>query len=512
MTSDRRSPRIALGALFSETSHFLTTTVGLDHWRNTYVLAGNDIFSLRGATCEEAGALNVLDAAGVDLLPLLAARAVSSGPTTEEAYRWLKQGILAPLRRGLPVDGVILAMHGSLTTVTEDDPEGDLLAAVREIVGPAVLIVSTLDLHANVTRKMIESADALVAFTRYPHDDTFTTGERGARLLLDLVAGKARAAMALAKVPVLCSGIRGMTFGDAPMTHLTERARALEAEPGVLSASVFQVHSTNDLPGMGSGGLVVTDGDVNRAIREASGIASEMWRRRREFEPEILSVDEGVKLGLAVEGGPVLLVDTADCAGGGAAGDSVALLKRLLELKVDVSTYLMVVDPEAAQRCAKAGVGATVELPVGYKIDPSWGEPLPVRGVVRHLLDGDFTFTGGAFGGTVGHMGLSAVLAIGAIRVLVMSHPTYDWADEQFRAAGLDPRLAKFIGVKNPMNFNFAYRDIAKASLVLDTPGPTPATTRGLPYKRMQRPFFPVDEDIPGLAPTVFFNRGHAAG
>jgi microcystin degradation protein MlrC len=504
-------PRIALGAMFNETSHFLTTTADLDHWRNTYVLSGAEIFSLRGATCEEAGALKVLESTAVEVVPLLAARCVSSGPSTNAAYHTLKDGILAPLRRSLPVDGVFLALHGSMTTVSEDDPEGDVLAAVRHSVGPAIPIVATLDLHANVTRRMVENADALVAFTRYPHDDTFTTGERGARLLLDLVAGRARAAMALAKVPVLCSGIRGMTFGDAPMAHLTARARALESEPGILSASVFQVHPTNDLPGLGSGGLVVTDGDAERAEREAVGMALELWRRRHDFEPELLSVDVAMARGLAIDGGPVLLVDTADCVGGGAAGDSVALLRRLLELKLDAPTFLMVVDPGAARSCADTGIGATISLQVGYSLDPSWGKPLPVTGVVTHLLDGDFMFTGGAYGGTTGRMGLSAVLAIGAIRLLIMSHPTYDWADEQFRAAGLDARFAKFIGVKNPMNFNFAYRDIAKASFVLDTPGPTPATTRVLPYKRMQRPFFPLDDDIPGLSPTVFVNRGRRA-
>jgi microcystin degradation protein MlrC len=511
MSENTRPPRIALGAMFNETSHFLTTTADLDHWRNTYVLQGAEIFSLRGATCEEAGVLKVLESAGADIVPLLAARSVSSGPTIESAYRTLKEGILEPLRRSLPVDGVMLAMHGSMTTVTEDDPEGDVLAAVREIVGASVPIVSTLDLHANVTCRMVENADALVAFTRYPHDDTFTTGERGARLLLKLVNGKARAAMALAKVPVLCSGIRGMTFGDAPMAHLTARARTLENDPGILSVSIFQVHATNDLPGLGSGGLVIADGDPERARKVAEAIAHEVWQRRHEFEPEILSVAEAVKRGLAIDGGPVLLVDTADCVGGGAAGDSVALLKFLIELKVDAPTYLMVVDPDAAERCAAAGIGRTVSLNLGYKLDPSWGKPMPVTGMVRHLLDGSFMFTGGAYGGTIGRMGLSAVLAIGPIEMLIMSHPTYDWADEQFRAAGLDPRFAKFIGVKNPMNYNFAYRDIVKAAFVLDTPGPTPATMRVLPYKRMQRPFYPLDDDIPGLVPTVFVNRGHNA-
>jgi microcystin degradation protein MlrC len=351
---------------------------------------------------------------------------------------------------------------------------------------------------------MVENADGLVAFAHYPHDDTFSTGERGATLLLKIVRHEVTPRMALAKVPVLSSGVRGMTFGDAPMAHLTRRARELEKEPGILSVSIFHVQPSNDLAGMGSGGLVITDGDLERATREARSLAEEYWARRREFEPVILSIDEAIRRGREVAGGPVLLVDTSDCVGGGAAGDSVALLKRLLDLGVNESSLFMVVDPEAAQLCAQAGIGKELSLSLGYKIDPSWGQPFQVKGVIRHLLDGDFIYTGGAYGGTKAQMGLSAVLGIGNIRVLIMSKPTYDWADEQFRCAGLDVRFAKFIGVKNPMNYNFAYQGIAKASFVVDTPGPTPATMRHLPYRRMQRPFFPIDEEIPGLQPTIF--------
>ena len=135
---------------------------------------------------------------------------------------------------------------------------------------------------------------------------------------------------------------------------------------------------------------------------------------------------EAVARGRRIEGGPVLLVDTADCAGGGAPGDSVALLRELA-LRPDEPTFLMVVDPAAAQACAQAGIGQTVDLLVGYSLDPKWGEPLRVGGVVKRLSDGNFVYDGGLFGGTRASMGLSAVLQIESIELLVMSQPTYDW-------------------------------------------------------------------------------------
>ena len=495
--------RIALGGLFTETTHFLSTTAGLDHWRNGYVLQGEEVFSLRGATCEEAGMLAILEGEGVEVVPLAAARTVSSGPSTDAAFAYLKDAILRPLRENLPVDGIALALHGSMTAVSEDDPEGDLIAAVRTLVGPHVPIVASLDMHANVTKKMVENADGLVAFTRYPHDDCKTTGERAARLLLDLVSGGKNAAMAFAKVPLLASGVRGMTFGDAPMAHLTAAARLLERQPGILSVSIVQVHPFNDLPEMGSGALVITDGDYPRAAKEAERLARDFWARRHEFEPHLITVAEAVAHGRAIEGGPILLVDTADCVGGGAAGDSVSLLRDLLALGISEPSLVMVVDPDAAALCASAGIKSMVSTEIGYRVDPSWGKPISVTGTVRHLLDGEFVFSGGAFGGTIGRMGLSAVLQVGTISVLVTSRPTYDWADEQFRAAGLDVRQAKFIGVKNPMNFHFAYDGIAKASFIVDLPGPNPATTAVLPYKRMKRPFFPFDDDS-AVTPIIY--------
>ena len=496
--------RIAIGSIFHETSHFLSTRTELDLWRNTYLHEGTDALELDGTDCEVAGMLAACHPEQAGVIPLMAARCVPGGPNTEACYAYLREALLAPLRRALPVDGVLLALHGSMTAVGQDDPEGDLLGAVRQLVGPDVPLVASLDLHAHITATMVAAATALVTFAHYPHDDTYDTGQRAADLLFAALRGRARPTLAAAKVPILCGGVRGMTFGDAPLAHLTRRARELERKPGILSVSVFQVHATNDLPGMGSGGLVVTDGDVDLARITAVGLAEEMWQRRHQLEPELVSVAEAVDRGRQLPDGPVLLVDTADCVGGGAPGDSVAVLGQLLSLGVAEPTLLMVVDPDAAEKCHGAGVNHQVSLLLGHKVDPSWGRPLQVSGTVCHLFDGEFTYTGGAFGGTRASMGPSAVLAIGAIRVLVMSKSTYDWDDEQFQAAGLDVRQARFVGVKNPMNYNFAYRDVARGAFVLDTPGPTPATVRHLPYRRMQRPFFPLDDDIPGMQPVVF--------
>ena len=491
--------RIGIGSIFQESNQFAATQTDLALFRNSYVHEGDALLQLAGTDCEVAGMLATCADAGAQAVPLLAARSVSGGALSDACYTELKETLLARLRAAMPLDGLILAMHGSMVTASQEDPEGDLLDAVRRIVGPDLPIVMTLDLHAHVTARMVSQANALVSFTHYPHDDTYSTGERGATLLLRTVQDDVRPVMALAKVPIICGACNGQTFGDGPMAHLTRRARRLEKQPGILSVSCFQVHPYNDLPGMGCGSVVVTDNDPALAANEAQALAAQFWERRRAFEVEHFTVAAAVARGRQVEGGPVLLVDTADCAGGGAPGDSVALLRELLALEVDEPAFLMVVDPAAAQACARAGIGQTVSLQVGYSLDPTWGQPVSVSGEVRRLSDGSFLYDGGLFGGTWASMGLSAVLQIGSIELLVMSQPTYDWGDEQFRSLGMDVRRAKFIGVKNPMNYRHAYRDLMKAAFIIDTPGPTPAHVRNLNYQRMQRPFFPLDEEIPGL-------------
>jgi microcystin degradation protein MlrC len=150
-----------------------------------------------------------------------------------------------------------------------------------------------------------------------------------------------------------------------------------------------------------------------------------------------------------------------------------------------------------------------VRLALGHHLDPRWGSPADVEGRVVRLSDGRFHYRGGIWNGVQGDMGPSAVLAIGGVQALVTTHATYDWLDEQYLAVELDPTKAQFVVVKNPMNYRLAYGDIAKAVFLLDTPGPTPASYRSARHRRLPRPYFPLDQDIPGLQPTILTSRRH---
>jgi microcystin degradation protein MlrC len=487
-----------VGGISLESNDFVPFTAELREFVDAGFLAeGEEVFALADSSAEVGGALERLaDDPDVEVMPLLAARGVSSGRLSEATYARLRNGLLACVEAALPLDGIYLFHHGSMEAIGEDDPDGDVGRAVRALVGATTPIVVTCDLHANVTRRMIESADAILGYEHYPHDDTRQTGIRGADLLLRIVRREVTPRMAQVKLPLILTAFNSTTLTETPYALLVQAAKELEAEPEVLSASVFLVGSYIDSPDMGCSVVVVTDGDERRAVVEATRLATDFWEQRFAFEVENVSVREAVRRGREIVGGPVLLLDTSDTTGGGAAGDGIGLVRGLLEAAVDESSLAMVVDPDAAAACHRVGVGNEVELTVGHALDPRWGDPLRVRARIEHLSEGRFCYAGGILGGVDVTMGLSAVVAIGAIRLLVMSIPTYDWGDDQYRAVGLDPAEAKFVGVKNMMNFRFGYADVMKAYFVLDLPGPTPPDMRPLPFERISRPIFPLDREM----------------
>ena len=493
--------RIALGSILTECNEFGGVPIDIGWFERYELCRGEEVLQVEAGVV--GGMMQVMRECGAEVVPLIYASTCPGGPLTAECYTQLKTELLDRLRASLPVDGVLLPLHGAATVENLGDPEGDLIKAVREIVGDAIPIVVTLDLHAHVTADMIRFADGLIAWETYPHRDTFTTGVRGARLLSDVLQGRCRPTMAMAKVPVITSAIHGSTEGDDPFAQIMRTAKTHEGHNGVLSTSVFLVHPYLDQPDMGSGALVITDDDMETAVSLASQFAEQYWARRFDLEPDIHTPDAAIAKGLAVDGGPVLLVEAADCCGGGAAGDSVVTLTALLDAKVTVPSLVPVADPEAAAACHHAGVGQEVTIALGHRLDPRWGKPVAVTGTVTRLSDGRFRYIGGIWDSVEGNMGPSAVLTIGAIQVLVATHGTYDWADEQFRSMEMHPPDAKFIVVKNPMNYRLAYGEIAKAAFILDTPGATPVTCRHLPYKYLKRPYFPLDTEIPRLTPTI---------
>ena len=188
--------RIALGGIFTECNHLGGLPIDIERFEQYELLRGGEVLDLGSGTV--GGMLEVLRANDAKPAPIIYASTCAGGPITSECYRQLKSELLDGFQESLPVDGVLLPLHGSSTAEDVGDPEGDLIQAARQIVGEEIPIVVTLDLHAHVTAKMVKFADALIAWETYPHRDSFSTGQRGARMLVDILEGRCRPAMAMA--------------------------------------------------------------------------------------------------------------------------------------------------------------------------------------------------------------------------------------------------------------------------------------------------------------------------
>ncbi len=377
------SLRIAVAQISSESNHFVPGLAELDFFRATgYLLEGPDLLDLARSDTEIGGFLSILQPdEEVEVIPLIAARANSANPLSAGCYETLKQSLLRRLQESRPVHGILLSNHGSMCARDQDDPEGDLAGAIREIVGPAVPLAVTLDLHGNVTRAMVQSADILIGYRTYPHRDAFQTGQQAVRLLLQTARGRSRPVMALARLPLILTSFNASTEGHGPFARLRLQADRMEqTQKGVLSASVFNLGAYIDVPEMGCSSVVIADGDEALAARLARQLALRHWSDRQAYQVENLTVAEAVERGRRIPGGPVLLLDTADTTGGGAAGDGITLVGRLLELRVAEPCLAMVVDPRTVRACWNQQPGSRFRVEVGHRLDSRWGRPPLGRG------------------------------------------------------------------------------------------------------------------------------------
>lgn len=487
--------RIAIGCFAQESHSFSPVPGSWQHFGPQEVQRGPAMFEgLSGARIELSGALQVARQPEIELLPLLAARASSSaGPMLDEVFQTLRDELLAALQASMPLDGVLLILHGAMLTQSCPDASGALLEAARAIIGPQVPLVASLDLHANVTRRMAAQASALVGYHTAPHVDMYETGQRAMRLLVDSVAGRVRPRMAWRYLPMILPAENGCTT-HGPLAEVMTRAEAISRQPGILDVSVFSVQPWLDVPEVGCSVVVVGDGEAQRVGQAAESLADEFWRRRTAFEVSLVPTAQAIRRALDSARHPFVLADSADAPSSGAPGDSTVVLSELLRADPQRDCLLNIVDPPAVAAMLQAGVGQQVTLRLGAGFSQSFYQPLEVTGYVQLLSDGDFVHKGPGFRGVVSHRGRTGVLRIGRIYLVVMERPVIQWDPELYRSLGLEPADAQIVVVKSPAAFRAAYEPLAAEILILDAPGVCSPNLRSLPFRRVRRPLYPLDE------------------
>jgi microcystin degradation protein MlrC len=479
--------KILLAAFKQETSTFNPARTTYDLFN---VRVGNDLLNLRGTQTEIAGALDAFDEHDeIEIIPAYSASSVSGGPVFDADLDRITNELLSAVRDAPQVDGMYMVFHGAMAGETEMDPEGRVLVGLREILGN-IPIVTSFDLHGVITDRLVQHADIMLPFHTYPHIDTFETGQRGARALVRLLKDRAHPTRAQIKLPMLVRGDELITatglFGQA-----IKMCQAIESSEKGLAAGVYIGNPFTDVPALQSHVIVVTDNDLEMAQREARKIAQFMWDNRERFKAPLTSLPDAIRIAEETEG-ITIFSDAADATSSGASGDSNAILKGLIQHKFKGRALLPIVDAPAVQTAIRAGIGATITVPVGGTIDKGRHSPLDIEAYVKLLSDGEFiTATG-----TAGHAGPTAVLVAGSYTLMVTTKPVSIMDQHVFRSRGIDPEDFDLVVCKSPNGFRVHYEAIAARIVPVDVPGSTSANLLSLPYERCVRPIFPLDDTV----------------
>jgi len=415
-----------------------------------------------------------------------------AGTTNRKDYETMRDEILAQIRTALPLDGVLLGLHGAMVAFGYDDVEGDIIERVRAIVGPKCIIGVELDPHCHLTLKRVRIADIIVLYKEFPHTDVVERADDLLDLVLATLRGKIRPVMSLYD----CRQIQSYPTTLPLMRAFVDRIKAMEGKDGILSISIVHCFPYADVPELSGRVLVVADGSKAKADALATRLGQEFVSMRGKTMPEFHDVEDGVAAALASNVAPVVMAEPSDNAGGGAPSDNTSILRELIARKADNVALGPIWDPVAVRLCFDAGLNATFPLRLGGKIGPTSGQPVDATVEVIGLAADCWQ----SFGPTKVPLGDCAAVRIGGVEVVLITNRTQALGLELFTNLGIDPTKKKLVVVKSTNHFMAAFGPIAKKVLYIDSDAPLARDYRKVPYTRVQRPIWPLDaETTPGL-------------
>jgi microcystin degradation protein MlrC len=491
--------RVGIGYLLQETNSFSPLKAKLADF---HPVAGNEcIGRWAGSETEIGGFLDVLRASPHEAVPLFAGWAITEGPIEAAEFTRLRAWVGEQLRAAGKLGALVIALHGGMCAEGTDDCEGVLLADIRAVSGRDVPLVLTLDLHANITARMVASVNAVIGYRTYPRVDMYETGCCAAELLLKMLRGEIHPVTAMRKLPLIVPAENMMTT-VGPLAAVLQTGKELQSsDTRLLSISAFGVQPWLDVQEIGCATVTVTDRDLRRAEYAADCVARAFRDRRREFDVELLDPAEAVAAALQVRGQPVVLAESSDSPTAGSPGDSADMLAALRQNASETTAALWVRDERVVEQVWHCRPGDRVSGALGGLHDPANRQPVPFRGALRSLSDGRFHFSGGYNRGMPLEMGRTAVIDDGPVTVVVSEAPVANIAPEIFRSQGVEPRERKLVVVKSAAGFGSEYGPFAAAILMVDTPGISSANLRR-PYRRVPRPIYPLDDAIAAFIPT----------
>lgn len=471
-------PRVGILGFLHESNTFLGVPTRWEDFASTSMTTGEALRQHWLAAHHEIGGFfEGCAAEGLDAIPGFSTYAVPSGAIATEDFERIANALVGALDTMGSLDALLVALHGATVGETHRDADGEILRRLRARLGPDLPIVVTLDLHANVSRQMVDFATAIVAYRSNPHLDQRARGAEAARLLAARLRGEINPVMAFAAPPLAVP----IAVQKTSELFLFRDLEELLQWPGILSASVCLGFYYADVEEMGTSFLAVADGDQALANRAVEYLASRAWARREDLIARLPAPAEAVAAAMVAPAKPVVLMDIGDNVGGGSAADSLVLFEECL--RQGARNALVVLHaPAQVERCLAAGIGSPVNL--GF-----------CAGHVKLLSDGRFTERKVRHGGWMHcDQGLTAVVETAENHTVILTtRRMAPMSLEQVRSVGVIPETKDILIVKGVVAPQAAYREVAAEIVLVDTPGPTANDPASFTYQHRRRPMFPME-------------------
>ena len=493
--------RIACGGIQHETNTFASQPTTLaDFQRDSQCgadFSGGEVIErlYTNTGTIQGGFLQAAADEGIELVLLLSAHAQPAGLVEREAYQRMMDLLLERLQAAGSIDGVALDLHGAMATEDHEDAEGEIIAAVRQQIGPQIPLVVTLDLHANITRRMAEQADCLIGFDTYPHVDMRERGDEAIHVLASMVRQEIKPTQSYRQLPLLTMPPMQCTLRE-PMQSLVSELHALEQREGVVTATLAMGFPFADIRDAGASVLVTTHNDPGLADQLADQLAGQLWELRDQLQPQLTSIEDAMRFSREQAQELVIFADGSDNPGGGAPCDGTVALRALVENDFQNAVVGVLYDPETVELAHRTGVGMEAEFVVGGKTDDRHGEPVRIHGYVRTLSDGKYTFHGPMRQGCPGDFGRMAVLQVGGVQIVLASRRMQLLDAEMLRVVGITPERCRLLVVKSAVHFRADLGPMASYIFDADTPGIHRPDFADFQYHAVRRPIYPLDAQV----------------
>ena len=487
--------RVGVIALLHESNTFISSPTTIEHFRENLIATGVDVRDRMSDTHHEvSGFFEGLDAEDLQAVPIFAARAVPYGTITKETFDQLVAMMFSELVRAGDLDGILVAPHGATVSQEHLDADGFWLAKLREHVGPSMPIISTLDPHANLSKKMVDATNAIIAYRSNPHLDQRARGREAASLMARTLQGEVRPTQS-AILPPMAINIECQQSTVPPCLPFYELADTMLERDEVLSNSILLGFPYADVAEMGSSVVVVTDNQPRLAEELAGELADYLWSHRSEFDRELISIDEALDQAMKLDG-PICLLDMGDNVGGGSPADGT-LLAHAIRSKGIANSFVCLCDPDSVDRAVNAGVGAKLKMQLGGKSDEFHGKPLVGQFTVGSLHDGKFEEPEPRHGGfTKCDQGRTAIVCSDdGLTIMLTTRRMPPFSLRQLTSCGLDPSTFRILVAKGVNAPVAAYAPVCGHLIRVNTPGVTTADMKSLDYQHRRRPMFPFEPD-----------------